>query len=254
MRMIPNLLLAWIFSIALASASWQSTGNQSLGSLRSGAEGRAVELSNNGQTARLTAVVFPEKAFALRVVDSPEPGRTKLAQVMPDTGCVAGVNGGYFHEDYQPVGLVVADGKVVHPFEKAKLLSGVLAVRDDHIEIVRSGSFKQGVNLQQAIQCGPMLVEEGAPVTGLNSARIARRTVVATDGHGRWALIYLTSVSLADSARILAMPGLLGSWSVRTALNLDGGSSSGLWAATCPSPVSLVEFGTVRNYLGLERR
>ena len=254
MKLPTPLILAWLFSIATASASWQITGNQTLGSIRGGAEVREVQLSNDGVNGRLTAVVFPEKSFTLRVVDSPSPGSTKLAQVAPAAGCVAGVNGGYFHEDYLPVGLVVSDGTVLHPFEKAKLLSGVLAVRNSHIELVRSGAFKQGRDLRQALQCGPMLVEDGAPVAGLNAARSARRTVVATDGHGRWALIYLTYVTLADSARILTLPGLFGDWTPRTALNLDGGSSSGLWVASTPTPVSLVEFGTVRNYLGLDRR
>jgi hypothetical protein len=88
----------------------------------------------------------------------------------------------------------------------------------------------------------------------LNADRSARRTIVATDGHGRWALVYLTSVTLADAARILTTPGALGDWVPATALNLDGGSSSGLWAATAPAPVSLPEFGHVRNYIGIAPR
>ena len=254
MTRLPYIVLAWIISIAAAPASWQIAGSKSLGSLSGGAEVREVQLSNGGLNAFLTAVVFPEKFFTLRVVDSPSPGSTKLARVVPAAGCVAGVNGGYFHEDYRPVGLVVSNGSILHPFEKAKLLSGVLAVRAGHIEIVRSGAFKQGRDLQQALQCGPMLVEASAPVAGLNAVRSARRTVVATDGHGRWAIAYLTHVTLADSSFILTLPGIFGEWAPRAALNLDGGSSSGLWAATEPVPVSLAEFGTVSNYLGLERR
>lgn len=255
MSPVLRALAICLLSAAVAVASpWQITQSRLAGSLGNGAVVREAQLSCEGGSARLTAVVFSEKAFALRVVDSPSPGATKLAQVLPAAGCVAGVNGGYFHEDYRPAGLMVADGKQVHAFEKARLLSGVLAVRGGHIDIVRSGAFAPGRDLRHAIQCGPMLVENGAPVAGLDAGRIARRTVVATDGRGRWALIYLTSVSLADSAVILASPGLLGDWTVRTALNLDGGSSSGLWAASSPAPVSLPEFGTVRNYLGIERR
>ena len=254
MKPRTRLFLAWIFSASLASASWQIGEIRTLGSLGSGAEVREARLSDDGQTARLTAVFFQEKSFALRVVDSPAPGGTKLARVLADAGCVAGVNGGYFQEDFRPVGLMVADGAIIHPFEKAKLLSGLLVVRDGRIAIVRSDAFKPGRDLRQAIQCGPLLVEEGTPVAGLNAERSARRTSVATAGRGRWALIHLTSVTLADSARIVAMPGLFGDWTTRTALNLDGGSSSGLWAAATPLPVSLAEFGTVRNYLGIEPR
>ena len=62
------------------------------------------------------------------------------------------------------------------------------------------------------------------------------------------------TVTLADTARILTLPGILGDWRPATALNLDGGSSSGLWAATSPAPVSLPEFGHVRNYIGIAPR
>lgn len=251
--------MKWILTLVLgilplSAHAWEVTDVENLGSLPGGAAVRRVALSDAGVSAHLTAVVFSSKAYTLRVVDSPAPGRTKLAPTMAAAGCVAGVNASYFHEDFRPLGLVVADGKELQPFEKAKLLAGVLAVRGNRLEIGRSSKFSRPSDLRQAIQCGPMLVEAGAPTAGLNDAASARRTVVATDGRGQWALIYLTSVTLADAARILTVPDVLGSWMPATALNLDGGSSSGLWAACSPTPVSLPEFGHVRNYLGLVPR
>lgn len=237
-----------------ASAAWEITGAEDLGHFPKNGLVRGVDLSDSGRTARLTAILFSVKTHELRVIDSSAPGSTKLESSLRGAGLVAGVNGGYFHENYRPVGLMIADGREIQPFERAKLLAGVLAVRGSRLEIVRSSKFSQSADLHQAIQCGPMLVENGHPTAGLNDTRNARRTIVATDGRGQWALIYLTSVTLADSARILTTEGLLGGWDVATALNLDGGSSSGLWAATSPEPVSLIEFGHVRNYIGLVPR
>ena len=237
-----------------SSADWKLAATSDLGKLPGGASVRRSELGDNGVSAQLTAIVFSSKSYSLRVVDSESPGRTKLAATLQEAGCVAGVNGSYFQEDFRPVGLMVAEGREIHPFEKAKLLAGVLAVRGARLEIVRSSKFAGSSDLRPAHQCGPMLVEGGHPTTGLNAARSARRTVVATDGHGRWALIYLTSVTLADAAQILTTPGALGDWLPSTALNLDGGSSSGLWAAASPAPVSLPEFGHVRNYIGIVPR
>ena len=88
----------------------------------------------------------------------------------------------------------------MHPFERAKLLSGVLAVRKGRIELVRSGQFKTGSDVQEALQAGPWLVEKGAPVAGLDDKRSARRTIVANDGKGQWALIATSPVTLADAA------------------------------------------------------
>lgn len=246
--------LALLTSIFNSSANWELAATSDQGKLPGGASVRRAELGDNGVSAQLTAIVFPAKSYSLRVVDSASPGQTKLAAALQEAGCVAGVNGSYFQEDYRPVGLMVADGREIHPFEKAKLLAGILAVRGTRLEIVRSSKFAGSSDLRQALQCGPMLVEGGHPTAGLNAARSARRTVAATDGHGRWALIYLTSVTLADAAQILTIPGVLGDWLPSTALNLDGGSSSGLWASASPAPVSLPEFGHVRNYIGIVPR
>jgi len=247
------LLSALVFSSLLsASAAWEVTETTQLGTLPKGGAVLQAQMSDGPRTARVTAIVFPARSYSLRVVESPSPGTSKLAGTLSAAGCVAGVNGGYFHPDFRPVGLVIADGREVHSFEKAKLLSGILVVRGTGIEIVRASRFKNSAEVREAIQCGPMLVENGRPTAGLNAERPARRTVVATDGRGQWALIYITSVTLADAARILTTHGALREWT--TALNLDGGSSSGLWAATTPAAVSLPEFGHVRNYIGIVPR
>lgn len=245
------LACAAFVAAALPAAAWEVTGSRELGSLPGGAQVREVEVAEGGRTARITAILFSSRSYDLRVVDSPDPGQTKLSSVLAQAGCVAGVNGGYFHADFRPVGLAIADGKQLHPFEKAKLLSGVLAVRGSRIEIVRSSRFQNPGDVRQAIQAGPMLVDSGAPPAGLNAERAARRTVAATDGRGQWGLLYITSVTLADAAGILTIPELLGSWNVMHALNLDGGSSSGLWAASSPEPVLRPELGHVRNYIGI---
>ncbi len=252
MKWLQTLVL--LASIVTSSAEWKVTGAGELGKLPGGGSVRRAELSDNGVSALLTAIVFPSKSYSLSVLDSRFPGCTKLDSSLAKAGCVAGVNGSYFQADFRPVGLMVADGREIQPFAKAKLLAGVLAVRGKRLEIVRSSKFANSSDLRQAIQCGPMLVEGEQPTAGLNGERSARRTVVATDGHGRWALIYLTSVTLADAARVLTIPGVLGDWNPATALNLDGGSSSGLWAATSPEPISLSELGHVRNYIGIVPR
>ena len=247
-------LLVLLTSVISAPAAWNVSDSAELGTLRGGGLVRRAELAANGTSAQLTAITFQSKTYSLRVVDSKSPGRTKLDASLQAAGCIAGVNGGYFHDNFRPVGLMIENGVEIQPFEKAKLLAGILALRGKQWEIVRSSAFKNSPDVRQAIQCGPMLVESGQPTVGLNATRTARRTIVATDGHGQWALIYLTSVTLADAAEILVTPGALGNWKPTTALNLDGGSSSGLWAATTPAEVSLPEFGHVRNYIGIVPR
>jgi len=245
------LLFLFFAAVVVPASAWEVSGRRELGTLPSGGSVRETTIGGDGTSARTTSILFNNKSWVLRVVDSPAPGETKLAEVLAQSGCVAGVNGSYFHPDFRPAGLAISDGKQINGFEKAKLLSGVLAVRGSRIEIVRSSRFQSSPDVRQAVQAGPMLVEGGEPTVGLNNERPARRTVIATDGRGQWALVYMTSVTLAEAAKILSLPGTISDWKVATALNLDGGSSSGLWADAAPSPVSRPALGRVRNYIGL---
>ena len=50
MKILPRLFLVWLFSAAIASASWEITESRTLGSLRGGAEVREVQISDSGVT------------------------------------------------------------------------------------------------------------------------------------------------------------------------------------------------------------
>ena len=245
--------LAILVTVLAAGADWSIVSATGLGSPVSGVDVIETRCVNGNQTACVTALCFNDKNHTLRVIDSPSPGNATLANTLSNAKAVAGVNGGYFHKDYRPVGLMIADGKTIHGFEKAKLLSGLVGVRPDgHVSILRSGDYDSGKSpLLQALQCGPMLVEDDHLVPGLNEDRIARRTVVAKGVSGETALIYISSVTLADAARILVLPSILDTWKPKIAINLDGGSSSGMWAG---NGVSLAEITRVRNFLAIVPR
>ncbi len=240
-------LLAFIGNL---QAGWKIISTQNLGNPAGGIQvvETRLERKDPAATARLVGIVFENHSHTLRVVDSPKPGQTSLSGVMESRQSIGGVNGGYFEPDFTPVGLLVSQGKTRQKFKKAKLLSGILAVSPKGtVSILRSQRFDPKIGAyREAIQCGPMLIENSAPVPGLNTEKIARRTVASTGPGQRCALIYLTSVTLADAAEILGLPKILGAWSPATALNLDGGSSSALWAR---DTISLPEIKRVRNFI-----
>ncbi len=107
------------------------------------------------------------------------------------------------------------------------------------------------------MQCGPFLVEGDKTEPGLNNVRSARRTAVFTDGHRVWGLVSTSSLTLEELGAILADPALLpGGLKIERAINLDGGSSTGLWAAQPgqPAPFYLHEIGIVRDFVGIVPR
>ena len=248
-------LLFLVAVMGHSRAGWILETWKELGVLPGNAVAWEGEVSSDGLTARINGVSFGSKECVFRVIDIPPGEPTSLQSALVAAGAFAGSNGGYFHKNFTPLGLTVAAGKILHPFERAKLLSGVLAVRQGRIELVRSGRFKPGSDVEEALQGGPWLVEKGEPVAGLNDERLARRTLVANDGKGHWALVAISPVTLAQAARILVVKGVAGSWTVANALNLDGGSSTALRAAVDDRAlIDISSFGRVRNYLAIIRR
>jgi uncharacterized protein YigE (DUF2233 family) len=231
-------------------ADWEVLSTAILGTPAEGVSVIETNLERNTteDSARLFAIIFDNRSHTLSVVDSPKPGKSRLSTTLESRQAIGGVNGGYFEPDFKPVGLVVAEGKTRQKFKTAKILTGIVATSPNGgVSIFRSNRFDPEPGAYSAaIQCGPMLLEDSAPLEGLNSQKIARRTAVATGPGQRCALIYLTSVTLADAAEILALPKILGAWAPTTALNLDGGSSSTLWARNI---ISLPEIKRVRNFL-----
>ena len=171
-----------------------------------------------------------------------------------ENNCLAGVNGGYFHPDRTPLGLVISYGKVLHGFERARLLSGVLLVTRTRISLLRSAEYKPQADIRQALQAGPFLVDHGKIVAGLNADSRADRTAVLGDNAGRFALVLCRDVTLAELALVLSDERIISELKVNRALNLDGGSSSGMWVRDEPRPFYRPELKSVRNYLAVVER
>jgi hypothetical protein len=241
-----------LFFLLLADsgrAAWTVNSSENEPGTAAGIEHRRVALANdaNGNEAILDIALFSTKSAAVRVIDN--PGGDDLAEVMRRLRGVAAVNGGYFDPQNAPVGLVISDGKLIAPFRKAKLLSGVVVVTKNRVELLRSAEYSPRKNASAALQCGPFLVDGGTAVPGLNNARPARRTFFFTSGTDRAGLGFCSSVTLAELGEILATPRLAGDLKVRRALNFDGGSSSGFWFAGKDGPVSISEQKAVRNFV-----
>jgi uncharacterized protein YigE (DUF2233 family) len=170
---------------------------------------------------------------------------------MEQTKCLAGVNGGYFDPNFAPIGLRVVDGKTLAPLLRARLLTGILTASSRGIQIVRLPEFSRKQKLDTAIECGPMIVDLGTKVRGLDDTRFARRTFVAVDRSDRAALGFCSEATLAGLARILASQ-FASDFKIQRALNLDGGSSSGFWFKRKDgSDFSISEQKSVRDFVAV---
>jgi hypothetical protein len=237
---------------ATAHADWTILSSASEPG-RDGLVHRHVVLENPVGSERITVdlAIFSIKSCTLRVLQN-EGGADGLGEIMRHEKCLAGVNGGYFDENFAPIGLRIANGQMIAPLQRARLITGVLVASPREVQIVRSREFSRRLGVTAAIQCGPFLVDRGQPINGLNDSHLARRTFAATTSSSRALVGVCSGVSLAELAKILATTSLAEDLKFERALNLDGGSSSAFWFARDDgSAFSISEQKPVRDFVGI---
>jgi hypothetical protein len=210
----------------------------------------ALENSEASRSATIDLALFSTRSCTLRVIDQPTSSRGGIGQVLEQQKCLAGVNGGYFNEAFAPIGLRIVNGQMIAPLQHARLITGVLVVSSSGVQIVRLREFSRRQNITAAIQCGPLLVDRGQSVRGLDDSHVARRTFAATGTKDRAALGVCSEMSLAQLAEILATTRLAADFKIERALNLDGGSSSAFWLMReNGSAFAIPEQKTVRDFV-----
>lgn len=206
-------------------------------------------------------VAFDSRGHRLAVVDQPTgPGTlfTDAAALGHARGALAAVNAGFFTPEGKPLGLVISSGKISGSWNRVSSLgSGVwYENRNGNTAITRRETIGRvaAASERELIQAGPLLVENGHEVSGLESTKNSVRTVLLWDGGTRWWIGRSSSCTLAALAQTI-VGGHPTTWSVRQALNLDGGRSADLWisGALAGGPITRRSpwNRSVRNFLVL---
>jgi len=209
---------------------------------------------------RIELLWFSGRDYTFRVIDNgPElsPNYPALSAALRANGCIAGCNGGFFGKGHEPLGLMIAEGTSTGALGSGALASGIIlnsGKRNPYL--LRKAEYGAKYAPIDLLQAGPFLVDQGAAVAGLSPERPARRTFVLHDGKDRFALGLSDYLTLAELGEILATPNFAPGHSIFRALNLDGGSSSGLFwdRGTEVSQVQVEPLKTVRNFLGIVPR
>jgi uncharacterized protein YigE (DUF2233 family) len=246
-----SLLVLPVALAASAHAEWKILSAESEPG-REGIEHRhvVVEDAAAGRGVTVDVAVFSAKSTRLRVIDNPDA--QSLGAVMKREKCVCGVNGGYFDTEFKPIGLRIADHTTFSPLRRARLITGILLQSDRGIDVVRVGEFSQTKKIIAAVQSGPFLVEGNKRIRGLNDSQLARRTFAGIAINDRAFLGVCSDVSLGQLANVLATTPIVPDSKIRSAMNLDGGSSSAFWFARADSSAfSIAGRKPVRDFVGI---
>ena len=238
-------------AFAQSSARWKISHRDTDTALPKGAVLHRFSVSGE-DSVDFQAVWFSSDQCTLRVVDQERDSAVSLAEAMPRVGAIAGVNGGFFKPNFDPLGLVISQGRRAGTWQKSSLLGGVVMVKQGKPLLLWRDEFQDSARITELLQVGPRLVNHGVPVNGLENKAARPRTFIATDNAGQWLLGIGAYATLAHLAQILALPELVPGMEIVRALNFDGGKSTALWAhATDGSVVSETEFGKVRNFVAI---
>jgi uncharacterized protein YigE (DUF2233 family) len=176
----------------------------------------------------LTIVRLDPNSVAVQVLYDPERPRPLRTWAEAEQPSLA-VNAGYFTDTYESTALVISGGVVSGVSYDG--FGGMLAVRDDgsvDLRALRDTPYDPAEPLTYATQSAPMLVFPGAVPAEINdNGERARRSVVAIDRDGHLLVIVgpTSGLTLRELASWLATSDL----GIDRALNLDGGSSTGLF-------------------------
>jgi uncharacterized protein YigE (DUF2233 family) len=187
-------------------------------------------LTDDGSTVDAQVFRADPRIVHMTVLDARRVDRNvaRVAVLRQETQAYLVVNGGFFDEKAQPLGLVVGDGGQTSPLRKVD--QGVFVISMSKPTILHSRD-PLPAPIDAALQSGPRLVVDGRALQ--LKPQVSRRSAICLPGDGTAMVVVVPRpVSLSDLARSLVRQpgdGGLGCWS---ALNLDGGPSTQLSVAT----------------------
>lgn len=161
-------------------------------------------------------------------------------QLVEQSHALLGVNGGFFDNNFQPLGLRIQDHRRINPLKRISWW-GVFYVQGNKPYISSMQQFSPDYTIDFAVQSGPRLIVNGR-IPSLKPGA-AERTALGITPDGK--VIILVTNSAAMTTRQLAELMKAPPLRCINAINLDGGSSTQLYAHVDSFKLSVHGFSNV---------
>ncbi len=225
-----------------------------LASADASADALSSAIVEDARSYAVRAWSFPLDRYDVRIEDAGMT--TALDAVLSRTGADFVVNGGFFGSDGKPVGLAISDGVVLSRLAKS-LSGGVLTSDGTHAELFASEGFVLPDGGTFALQCRPRLVVEGAANVKSDDGKRAERSALCARERGRTLSVVVVRGSddgESPGPSLLALAKHLASAGCESALNLDGGPSTGVAWREGEKVGLLAPRGPVRHVIAFRER
>lgn len=226
----------------LARASWQKIDR--------GLYYQKIELQKkSGVPYAIHTFQISPRYYQPKPILSEKP--VSIRNLVEKSGAVLGVNANFFDPAGKPLGLIISDGKIVNP-KKDISWWGVFSMEKGRPHIVHSSDWKKN-SADMAVQAGPRLVVAGR-VPALKDES-SQKTALGINRKGDIILVVTYyPLSIKELAKLMALPESKGGLDCVYALNLDGGSSTQLYAKTNQFELKVPSFVGVPVGLGFFKK
>lgn len=238
-KLLKSFLIVWVVLSAFsvnASSSWKI--------LRTGLDYKKINYTHGS----VHAFKIDPKLYSFGVVKADQFGKGGMTakEFLKESGSIIAINGGFFTPEYKSLGLLINKGKIVNPIKQTSWWS-VFYIRGETPEIVHSGRFSVEAGIDMAIESGPRLLVNGF-VPKLKKS-YAERSAVCITNDKKVVLVATENIVIEPDvfAEILKSSNKDGGLSCNTALNLDGGSSTQIYADIGDFSLSVAGSKTVAN-------
>lgn len=217
----------------------------------------ALGLAENEASLTPVTVNQQEYRFAWTLIDDPSRIRvgvneglaSESGELQETHHCTMLTSGAFYGTNDRPIGLVIAEGKVLSPWQQNQLFNGVLGMRQGSL-LIREG---EQLEADWAVQAGPILIRDGQLVPlKLKNDQSARRIVAGVTDDGKLFLaVIVAKDSLFEGPKLMDLPQIVGELEtitgigLQSALNLDGGTAS----AYLSPALSLKELKPIGSYI-----
>jgi uncharacterized protein YigE (DUF2233 family) len=197
--------------------------------LASGLEYRELDVTFQNRSDRLRLARVDPALFNFRVLYAPNQPRTVSEWLASNESLQLVVNGGYFDPANHVLGLLISDGIIVGRIYQG--FGGMFTVNNDGSVQIRwniQQPYVEGEGLKYALQNFPMMIIPGGGSNDQidDNGELAPRSIVGQDRSGR--IVFIVSPNATFTLTGMSQWLSLSDLDLNVALNLDGGTSSGL--------------------------
>lgn len=225
MMKISIFMILLITTVTVATPTYWRT-------IKPGLQYTRINLLSGFHTGYLHAFKIDLSKFRLKLAIA-EDDRNKIATVEDLTLAhqgLLGINGGFFSQELKPLGLRITDSQMRSPLKNTSWW-GVFYLLDNKPYIVPQKQYQKNNQVQFAIQSGPRLVINGRVPISLKPG-VDSRSAIGITRDNQIILVVTDNLNLTTTqlARMMAARDIEGGLGCQFALNLDGGSSTQLFA------------------------